>query len=135
MQYTVHAGVKAESIPAIRDYLDSLGLTLESNGDGWNSWGEAVGTDSNDADTQHVYVTVDTLGTAIDLALNAYRMYEDDPTAPALVASNGAPEGATYTEVQNDNLLIVSQSEDWAEQNLVIKTGGNAFTLHRTVHI
>jgi hypothetical protein len=134
MQYTVHAGVKSASIPAIRSHLASLGLDLDSRGDGWNEWGESLGTSSNDVDTLHVSVDVTSLGEAIDLALNAYRMFEDDPSI-GLVASNGAPEGTPFTEQQNHNLLIVSQDEDWAEQYLVIKDDGTATTLHRTVHI
>lgn len=117
MQYAIHAGVKPANLGIIEAAARSVGLDPIEDGDGWNTWGEAPGTDINDADTLHVLAYVDTLGTAIDFALTAAREYRE-----YLVASNGAPADAPYAAAQNGNLVIVSQREDWAEQFLVIST-------------
>lgn len=53
MTYAVHIGVKPRHLNNInRIFLD----LAKVDGDGWNTWGEAPGTDVNDADTLHVVI-------------------------------------------------------------------------------
>ncbi len=51
----IHFGVTPSSLTWLRRQLNEGGAeVLEVEGDGWSSWGEAVGTDANDASTLHV---------------------------------------------------------------------------------
>lgn len=129
--FTVHAGVTPATAATVRAYLDGLGLDVFLDGDGWNSWGEAPGTDANDATTLHIQARVDDLGQAIDLAVNGYGMHREQAI---LVPSTGATEGELGPEYlgQDGNLIVVSEEADWAEQYFVITADGTAHLIHRT---
>lgn len=112
--YAVHAGIT----PATLDTLTvepfghiAFGHLVVTDGDGWNAWGEAPGTDVNDADTRHVLVHLDTLGEAIDLALEVAEFYTEH-----LVASTDPTHPGT--------LVTVSLAEEFSEQYLVINQTG-----------
>lgn len=45
--YTLHAGIKLANVPA------ALRAGWRFDGDGWNTWGEAPGTESNNRETMH----------------------------------------------------------------------------------
>jgi hypothetical protein len=126
MQYAIHAGVTPANVEAARDLVESIpGATFYSDGDGWNCWGDPPSEDVNDPSTRHVIAYVDTLGTAIDLAITASQVYAD-----LLVPADPSAHGGT---VQHDGTLVtVSLAEEWSEQYLVINTRGTHL-LERTL--
>lgn len=55
--FAIHFGVKIKNVEHI-----PTGLPWVADGDGWETWGEAMGTENNDADTAHVIIHHENLG-------------------------------------------------------------------------
>lgn len=132
--FDVHFGITD------RDFVNRLQSGYEgaahwgTDNDGWNVWGEAPGTDRNDADTIHVIVNCQTLGNAIDLAVRYALLWERDLLP--LVASNAdathGPLGPEWKSLDG-TLLSVSEHGDWAEQYLTVDAEGVWLLPHRVL--
>ena len=57
---TAHFGIASRDVTSVCGAIKrrrDIGVP-HIEGDGWNSWGESVGTDVNDGDTAHIYAHV-----------------------------------------------------------------------------
>lgn len=106
MYSTVHFGMHISLVPdTIKQeayYFDSRGIGTD--GDGWNCWGEAVGTNGNDDKTRHFFAHFDTIGKAIDFALILAGSWDH-----------------LLVDIADDNgsNIIISAFNDWSEQYFV----------------
>lgn len=58
--YVLHLGVEPVNLAPVRRALEAVpAVAVNVDGDGWNSWGERVGTDVNDRVTLHVTATLE----------------------------------------------------------------------------
>lgn len=57
--YALHIGVKPRNLKAVIQKLRTKGFTYHIDGDGWEAWGEAPGTDVNDKNTLHVVIVIE----------------------------------------------------------------------------
>lgn len=58
--YYLHVGLKPKQIKSVMKIIHVLSLPHYIDGDGWETWGEALGTDLNDKKTLHVTIRVET---------------------------------------------------------------------------
>lgn len=103
-QVVLHLGVEPRHLSAVTRLLTSeLSASVTAEGDGWNAWGEPVGTDANNLSTLHVTADLDRLeSTEDDVAAVVDRLHRDG-----------------LVQVSTDQwrtLAALSAFEDWSEE-------------------
>lgn len=56
--YYLHVGAKPKQLASVLKIVKFLGNRFYIDGDGWETWGEALGTDRNDKKTLHISIAV-----------------------------------------------------------------------------
>ena len=106
--WALHFGIHASLSEDLRRVLHLMfpkGWAI-CHGDGWNCWGEDVGTDVNDADTVHVFVYYN--GDLSDAISAVVRLHEANvPLVP--IAEQGS-------DVFNGTVASLTDAEDWADE-------------------
>lgn len=98
----MHVGVKPENVASLTAFARRAGLSMAVDGDGWNCWGEAPGTDVNDLTTLHVVLEGANLAVWVwDMLLTAMIL-------------EGVPLAQMTSENDRGVLAAVSEWEDWA---------------------
>ena len=99
----LHVGARPENVKTIVDFARRAGLETYVDGDGWNVWGEAPGTDANDAETRHIVLEGENLaGWVWTLVV-------------AKMESEGLPLVPMSSENDRGLLAVVTEYEDFAE--------------------
>jgi hypothetical protein len=100
----LHLGVQPRHLLTVTRLLTSeLGASVTAEGDGWNAWGEAVGTDANDASTLHVIADLD-------------RIASTEEDAAAVVARLHREGLAVVSTDRWRTLAALSAFEDWSDE-------------------
>lgn len=106
MYTTVHFGIQHSTIPETLKheayFLDTRGIGTDN--DGWNCWGEKIGTNGNDDITRHFFANFDSIGKAIDFAL---------------ILSDGWDHLLVDLPDDNGTNIVISAKDDWSEQYFV----------------
>ncbi len=127
-EVTLHFGLRQPAAGAA--IVDSVGvfphgratsLGVMTDGDGWNAWGEAPGTDVNDADTLHMIVRTRTPAESITYI---QEHYGDDLVPMTEQWSGTNPDGTTWD--LNGGLIIATNPEDWSEEHEDLRIPRNA---------
>lgn len=107
MSVHVHLGVEPERIDKVRDLLGKGPDAIYVDGDGWECWGEAPGTDVNNSTTMHMIFELP---------------WESKPNNRQLLERTvekvvkGLQEYLTPMQVDHQTGIIacLSDSEDWS---------------------
>jgi hypothetical protein len=103
--YTLHIGVDPLNLLAVLRRTDSPSY-WHIDGDGWNTWGEAVGTDVNDRRTLHLSSKV-----PVTKADARHVLLELDDLLT--VMTNQSPGNG-------GGIAVLTNVEDWSEDQLVL---------------
>lgn len=109
MSYDLHFGTRTRLDPAAAEQLEiQFGPNAEiyQDRDGWETWGDAPGTDRNDADTLHTIVRIETIGAAIDAAVNIAGGALDD-LAPVPMSRQSQARSIGV-------VAVVTDTDDWS---------------------
>lgn len=107
---TLHIGVNPLTLSAVKRRTQSLGLGLfwEIDGDGWECWGEPVGTDVNDDRTLH-------LTSHVPLTNKAAKRVVSE------LADLLTPMGNQSSPIDDGVIACLTDSTDWAEDAALFK--------------
>lgn len=102
--YSLHVGVKPKNLKVVIQKLRKKGFAYHIDGDGWESWGEAPGTDVNDKNTLHINIVVEEYD---DYRVQALRLVNH--LRPQLVVAK--------TYVGPNYRAVLTDFSDWGSLN------------------
>src|SRR5438128_2462928 len=102
--FDIHFGVPIDKVEEFRKNREFEFYETYADGDGWESWGEKIGTDANDEKTAHVIVRMVDLDEAIFTAHSVVQQ----PDVELVPMANQSHAGS------NGTIVVVTEAADWA---------------------
>ena len=106
---TMHIGVDVTTLAGTVRVIEDMGRDAIVDGDGWETWGEAIGTDVNDHRTVHVVIP--------DVQDHPYEI--ENVSRALRNLGHLVPMRANVAH--DDVVVILTDSEDWGEGQVEIR--------------